>query len=106
VTQIKLMIVSLIFAGCGNNIEIKNNKLESIAPLSSSQIASYQKSGTLQKGSITTIFYQGRTYNVSIYSSKAAQDFIKDLPSGSQVPVYFTGGSDRDQMVLETIKKQ
>lgn len=103
---IKVLMVSVLLYGCGNDIKIKNNKLESLEPLTDSQIASYQKSGTLTVGSPSKIQFQGQQFTVSEYSSKVTQDFIKSFPSGTQVPVLFTGGADKSQMVIETIKRQ
>ena len=100
------LILLLLLVSCGNNVKLKDNKLESLNQLSPSQIASYQKQGILIKGSPNQVQYQGSTYQVSEYSSKACEQFLKSLPIGSQVPVIFTGGINGNQIVIETIKRQ
>lgn len=102
---IKLLIL-LTLVSCGNNVKLKDNKLESLSALSPSQIAAYQKQGIVVKGDPSQIQYQGQSYQVSLYSSKATENFLKSLPPGSQVPVIFTGGVSGNQIVVETIKRQ
>lgn len=102
----KFLLLSVFLYGCGNNVQIKNNKLESVAPLSSSELAKYEKLGVLTTGSPSRIQYQGQQYPVSEYSSKATQDFINSFGRGTQVQVIFTGASQNSQMVIETIKRQ
>lgn len=104
-TVIKLLVLFL-FVSCGNNVKLKDNKLESLTPLNGTQLAAYQKQGLLMKGSSNQIQYQGQTYLVSIYSSKSSENFIKAIPMGSQVPVIFTGGVNGNQIVIETIQRQ
>lgn len=96
----------LLLVSCGNNVQLKDNKLESLNQLSPTQLASYQKQGVIIKGSPSQVQYQGNTYQVSTYSSKSCEEFIKTLPTGSQVPVIFTGGVSGNQIVIETIKRQ
>lgn len=105
VTVIKLLVLFALVS-CGNNVKLKDNKLESLTPLSGTQLAAYQKQGLLIKGSSNQIQYQGQTYLVSIYSSKSSENFIKAIPTGSQVPVIFTGGVSGNQIVVETIQRQ
>lgn len=105
VTVIKLLLL-IALVSCGNNVKLKDNKLESLNQLSPSQLAAYQKQGLLIKGSSNQIQYQGQTYLVSIYSSKSSENFIKAIPNGSQVPVIFTGGVSGNQIVIETIQRQ
>jgi hypothetical protein len=106
VTLSRLLIVAAFVTGCGNNVTIKNNKLESVTPLTNQQLASYEKAGTLVKSSPVRIVYQGQQLPVSEYSSKMALDFINALPQGSQVPVIYTGAADKTQVVIETIRRQ
>lgn len=102
---IRLLLLTFLVS-CGNNVQLKDNKLESLNQLSPTQLASYQKQGVLTKGSPNQIQYEGNTYQVSQYSSKACEEFLKILPTGSQVPVIFTGGVTGNQIVIETIKRQ
>jgi hypothetical protein len=102
----KTLISLFILSGCGNNITLKENKLENLDSLSSSTNTSYKKYGTLKKGSPSLVTFEGRNYIVSIYSSKSAIDFIKSLPVGAQVSVVFTGGIDNNEYVIETIERK
>ena len=104
-TVIKLLTL-LALASCGNNVTLKKNQLENLSPVTASQLAAYQKQGLLVKSSSSQLQYQGQNYEVSIYSSKSSQEFIKAIPNGSQVPVIFTGGVSGNQIVLETIQRQ
>lgn len=100
------LFVLLSLVSCGNNVQLKDNKLESLNQLSPSQIAAYQKQGLLIKGTPNQVQYQGQNYQVSIYSSKSSEEFIKSIPNGSQIPIIFTGGVSGNQIVIETIKRQ
>jgi hypothetical protein len=101
----KFIFALLLVAGCGNDVKIKNS-LENLSPLTESERASFEKSGTLNKGATTQIYYQGKSYQISPYSSKSSQDFIKGLATGTSLPVVFTGGIDGSLVVIETIKRQ
>jgi hypothetical protein len=102
----KTLISLFILSGCGNNVTLKENKLETLDSLSTNANTSYKKYGTLKNGSPSQITLEGRSYNVSIYSSKSATDFIKALPVGAQVSVVFTGGIQNNQFVIETIERK
>ncbi len=104
---IKLLILSILAVGCGGReVKFNNNNLESSSKLTQAEVAGYLKSGTLKKGSPSTVVFNGQTYTVSIYSSNNASTFIAGLPPGSQVPVKFTGGTSGQQIVLETVVRQ
>ena len=102
----KTLIFLFILSGCGNNITLKENKLENLDSLSSNSNTSYKKYGTLKKGTPSMVNIEGRNYIVSIYSSKSAIDFIKSLPLGAQVSIVFTGGIDNNELVIETIERK
>lgn len=102
----KFFILLFIMAGCGNNITLKENKLENLDALSSSSNTSYKKYGTLKKGSPSQVTFDGRIYIVSVYSSKSALDFISGLSTGTQISITFTGGVQNNQIVIETIERK
>lgn len=77
--------------GCGNDVTLKENKLENLDALNSSSNTSYKKLGTLKKGSPSQVTVDGKTYIVSIYSSKSALDFISPLPLGHNYPSHLRG---------------
>lgn len=104
--KIKILLFSLILTSCGNNTKPIKNKLENVEPLSSVQIASYQKKGTMTRGNPSKVLYEEKSYIVSIYSSKSAQDFVNKLVTNEQVPIIFTGGIQGNQIVIETIQRQ
>jgi hypothetical protein len=66
----------------------------------------YKKTGFLTKGNPSTVNYQEKEYIVSIYSSKMAQEFINTLTPGVKTEITFTGGMDKNQIVLETVEKK
>ena len=102
----KFLIFLFIMAGCGNNITLKDNKLENLDALSSSSNTSYKKYGTLKRGSPSQVTFDGRIYIVSVYSSKSALDFISRLSTGTQISITFTGGVQNNQIVIETIERK
>lgn len=102
---IKLLLLTLL-ASCGVDVKLKENKLESVSPLSNQQLASIQKSGTFVKGNPSQVVYQNKTYKVSVYSSHDAQTFMDSIPQGVNVPVIFTGGLSPTEVVIESIKRQ
>lgn len=104
---IKLLLVSILVVSCGGReVNFNNNNLESSSQLTQAEVAGYLKSGSLKKGTPSTVTFNGQTYTVSIYSSNHASTFIAGLPMGSQVPVKFTGGTSGTQIVLETVVRQ
>ncbi len=102
---IKLLTLSFVFmTGCGNNIQLKSNKLENMNAARSA--ANYEKTGTLNRGNQSTVMAQGQTYTVSPYSSKQATEFISALPVNTQVPIIYTGGTQGTTIVLESVRRQ
>jgi hypothetical protein len=101
----KILILFVFCLSCGKEVSFKN-KLEEVSTLSSTQSASYQKSGLLTKSTSSQITYQSVSYSVSSFSSKAALDFISTLPAGSKTSVIFTGGINKKEMVIESIKRE
>lgn len=102
---IRLSLMLVFISACGNNTVLKNNKLESLTPLTASQ-AGYLKTGLLTKGTPSRVQYQGQSFTVSIYSSKSAQDFIAAMPQGASIPITFTGGTSANQIVLESVQRR
>jgi len=100
------IILLLFIVGCGNDVRLKENKLENLDALSSGTNTSYKKEGTVKKGTPSLVTLNGRTYIVSIYSSKSSTDFINQLTIGTQVPIIFTGGIQNNQIVLETVQRK
>jgi hypothetical protein len=102
---IKILLLSLFLVSCGQKVSLSSNKLENIQLITEGQVKQYQKSATLNTTD-QTIIYGGSAYKVSIYSSKAATDFIAAQPKGAQIPVLFTGGISGQEIVLEAIERQ
>jgi hypothetical protein len=101
----KITFLLFLCLACGKEVSFKN-KLEDVSALNSKEQASYQKMGVLTQGNPSQITYQGQSYIVSTFSSKSALDFISSLPSGSKSSVIFTGGINKKEMVIESIKRQ
>lgn len=102
----KSILLFFLIVGCGNQVTLKENKLENLDALSSNTNTSYKKFGTLRKGTPSQVIIDGKTYLVSVYSSKSAMDFINALPLGTQLSITFTGGIQSNQVVLETIERR
>ena len=96
-------ILLLFVLSCGNYIKISNNKLENLPAVDTLK---YKKSGFLTKGTPSKVSYQDKEYIVSVYSSKMAQEFINTLSTGVKTEITFTGGTEGNQIVLETIEKK
>ncbi len=102
----RTLLFTFLLGSCGPNVNFKNNDLATKSQLTSSELERFQKLGTISKTSSQTIIdYEGRSYVVSIYSSKLANDFIAALPIGSNFSIKFTGGTSRNEINLETIKR-
>lgn len=101
----KLILLTLL-TSCGVDVKLKENKLESVTPLTSKQLETIQKTGTFTKGTVNQITYQNKTYKVSAYSSHDAINFMNSIPQGVSVAVIFTGGLSTTEVVLESIKRQ
>lgn len=110
-TVIKLLLISLIVAGCGKKVNLSNTQLESASKIvleNGNQDEKY--SGTLEKTtenySNDKISYGGRYFYVSAYSSYAALKFISEQQPGSMTNVTFTGTVKSSEIVLKTIQKK
>jgi hypothetical protein len=102
---IKFLILTLLLASCGREVKLTNN-LESISLITQAEQTKFQKSGTLIRGTSDQVSTSDGVFNVSVYSSHSALNFVKTIPKKSQVPIYFTGGISGSDIVLETIKRQ
>lgn len=101
---IKYLFLVVFTIGCGNNIKIKNNKLENQAPLTINQLK--VKSAILSKGNPSHLNYEDKSFIVSGYSSKNTLDFLESMPNGSSIGVIFTGKFNGDEVVIETISRK
>lgn len=102
---IKLLLLTLLVASCGREVNLKANKLESTQQITSADVSRFQKSGMYVKNN-NSVVISGVSYKVSIYSSKNALDFIAAIPAGSQVPVLVIGGFSSTEVVIESIVRQ
>lgn len=105
---IKYLLLSIFMVSCGGrDVRFNNNNLKANSKLSTDQVQSYLKTGSLRKNiGAAVVTYNEQNFTVSIYSSKNASDFIATLPVGTQVPIRFTGGTSGQQIVLETVVRQ
>lgn len=101
---IRVLALTLLF-GCGDSVQLKNNSIANLDPLTDTNAKNYVKSGILVKGNPSTVQYQGKSYTVSKFSSKSAQDFLDKSPTGIQIRIEFTGGTSGNEIVIESIKK-
>lgn len=100
----KYLFMIVFTFSCGNNIKLKNNRLENQAPLTVNQLKS--KSAVLSKGHTNQLSFEDRTYVISQYSSKNTFDFLDTMSSGSSVDVIFTGKFSGNEVVIETISRK
>lgn len=105
---IKFLLISIFVVSCGGReVKFNNNNLEANSQLTTAEVQSYLKTGSIRKNAGSTVVtYNNQNFTVSIYSSNNAQTFIATLPVGAQVPIKFTGGTSGQQIVLETVQRQ
>lgn len=105
---IKLVLVSIFVVSCGGrDVKFNNNNLEANSQLTTAEVQSYLKTGSIRRNAGSTVVtHNGQNYTVSEYSSHNAQTFIATLPIGAQVPIKFTGGMAGQKIDLETVQRQ
>ncbi len=95
-----LVLILALTAACGKEVEISNKKLEYNSSLST---ATPEIEGTLIRGTPDKIQVTNGTYQVSIYSSYDALEFIAARPLNKSYPIRFRGKIKSNQYVLETV---
>lgn len=100
-TAIKILLVLLFAFSCGPQVRLKENKLEDKSLLTKKN---HELTGTISKSSKTVVQYQGKTFEISKYSSKEAQNFVAAMAPGSNVAITFTGGFTATEVILETVR--
>ncbi|MGE3611139.1 MAG: hypothetical protein AB7I27_16225 [Bacteriovoracaceae bacterium] len=104
-TKLSLIILFLLL-GCGKDVKLKNNKLESLTSITETDSIKVNQQGMLVKTeSSSSIQISGRDYPVSKYSSYLALNFIQSKSSG-QYLVKFRGEIQKGEIVLEILEQQ
>lgn len=98
----KLLILLTLAVSCGPQVKLKENQLENPSLLTSTK--AHEMSGTISKGAKNIVQYQGKSYEVSKYSSKMALDYIAGMTAGAQASITFTGGFKGAEVVIENIR--
>jgi hypothetical protein len=102
-----LFLVLFTLVSCGKEIKIDSAKLESYSDLQKSDSLKVDSTGTLiRTASADQLQADGKTYNVSKYSSYVALEFIAAKPIGSQILVKYKGTLKGNDLVLELLEAQ
>jgi hypothetical protein len=101
----KILLLLLFCLSCGREVNLKNNKLESLQQITTAEKQKLEKTGTLNTTS-QTVTTNENTYKVSRFSSKNALDFIAAQPAVSQIPIIYIGVPNSDELVLEEIRRR
>jgi hypothetical protein len=100
-------ILFILLLGCGTEVKIDNSKLESYSNVTTTtSTALVAKVGSLKRGNGSTkdmIIYNGTNYNVSMYSSYSALEYISAKPLNYQGSVTFKGTMTGNDLLLETL---
>lgn len=101
----KLFFFVLILASsCGKDVSISTKKLEYNSTLSNGTSISSIQEGLLLRDHKDRLIVSGTTYNVSMYSSYLALEFIAARPLNTQHQVKFKGKFSRSEVILEMIE--
>lgn len=102
---IRLLFITLLVTSCGKNVQIKSNKLESLQQITEADWKNLQQSAIMDTAN-NVLLFRGSRFKVSKYSSQQATTFIGSLPGNSQIPVFFIGPINGQEIVIESIKRQ
>lgn len=104
----RIILISLFISSCGKEVNLSNSKLESVSQINQAEITKTQSDGVLMRKSSSTekdrLQYEGNTYDVSIYSSYNALEFIASKAMGTTQPVKFKGKILNKEIQIEEIQ--
>lgn len=95
--------ILVLSAACGKEVEISNKKLEYNSSLSTT---TPEVDGTLIRGTPDRIQVTNGTYQVSMYSSYDALEFIAARQLNKSYAIRFRGKLKNNQYVLETLREK
>lgn len=103
----KLFILTLfLVTACGKDVSISTKKLEYNSTLSTGTSTNSIQEGLLLRDTKDRLVYGGNTYNVSMYSSYIALEFIAARPLNTQHQVKFKGKFKGNDVILETMEQK
>lgn len=102
--KLTLLLSIFLLVSCGKDVSVSSTKLKNQSSLSDGQAATPNADGLIKRGTKDTITTNGSTYNISIYSSYQALEFVAAKPLGTQVQVRFKGKTKNGEMVLEVVQ--
>ena len=100
--RISLLVILFTVVSCGKEVKLTNGleKSSLTAPTLSSGVLLRKANA----GGTDKLQANGSSYNISMYSSYNALEFIAAKPMGSSINVQYRGTSGSDGMRLEEIK--
>jgi hypothetical protein len=96
-----LILILVLSTACGKEVEISNKKLEYNSSLSTT---TPEIDGTLIRGTPDRLQVNNGTYQVSMYSSYDALEFIATRQLNKSYTVRFRGKIKSNQYVVETMR--
>ena len=102
--KLTLLLTLFMLASCGKDVNVSSTKLKNNSALNDGIASTPNADGLIRRGTKDTITTNGATYNVSMYSSHQALEFIAARPLGSQIQVRFKGKTKNGEMILEVIQ--
>ena len=105
-----LLVFLVVIAGCGKEIKLSSNKLESYSNVTQADPITVDKNGTLIRKNISNptdrVLTGGQTLNVSKYSSYQALTQINSRAEGIQVAIRYKGKVKGSELLLEIVEFQ
>jgi hypothetical protein len=101
-----VLLILILIAACGKEVSISTKKLESNSTLSTGTTTQNFQDGLLLRNAKDQIVVGGSTYNVSIYSSYLALEFIAAKKMNSQHQVKFKANYKGSDIILEIIQNK
>lgn len=101
----KLILLSFVLLiSCGKDVNISTKKLQYNSTLSTGTASSSYQEGLLLRDTKDRLVVGGTTYNVSMYSSYLALEFIAAKRLNTQHQVKFKGKFRGNDIILELIE--
>lgn len=98
------ILITILLISCGKDVSISTKELQYNSTLSNGTSISSNQEGLLLRDTKDRLVVGGTTYNVSIYSSYLALEFIAARPLNSQHQVKFKGKLRGSEIILELIE--
>lgn len=101
-----LILMLILISACGKDVKF-TNELEKSSSVSQAQPLAITQTATVMRTSATppgTITMNGRTYNISPFSSYVALNFLSQQAEGVQVPVKIRGEVRGNEVYIKIIE--